>query len=201
MDFGIRCGSRGGAGLTKQEGRMILTDREIRFAIQEKQIIIDPLPDLSVAIQSTSIDLTLGDTFREWPEVVGLSIRPGAEGYSYAKVAALQKPPHKGPFTLKPKHFVLAWTAETIEIPYKSRLAARVEGKSSLARLGVSVHTTAPVIHSGFKGPIQLEMSNSGPNEVVLDPGMWVCQLVFEQTAGTPEKGYSGIFQNQTPTN
>lgn len=179
---------------------MILTDREIRFAIQDSQIIIAPLPDLTIAISSTSLDLTLGSTFREWPTVAGLSIRPGAEGYSYAEIARLQKPAHTGPFALKPKHFVLAWTAETVEIPYKSRLAARVEGKSSLARLGVTVHTTAPVIHSGFKGPIQLEMCNFGPNEVILDPGMWVCQLVFEQTAGTPERGYSGMFQNQTPT-
>jgi dCTP deaminase len=72
-----------------------------------------------------------------------------------------------------------------------------VEGKSSLARLGIAIHATAPIIHSGFKGPIQLEICNLGPNEVTLDPGMYVCQLVFELTTGTPERGYSGMFQDQ----
>lgn len=85
-----------------------------------------------------------------------------------------------------------------MEIPISSRLAARVEGKSSLARLGISIHVTAPVIHSGFKGNIQLEMFNFGPHHVVLEPGMWICQLVFEQTSGTPEKGYQGIFAGQS---
>jgi deoxycytidine triphosphate deaminase len=69
---------------------MILTDREIKIAIKEGQVRIDPLPDLAVAVSSTTIDLTLSDTFRTWPEVNGLSIRPGADGYSYAKVAKLQ---------------------------------------------------------------------------------------------------------------
>jgi len=95
--------------------------------------------------------------------------------------------------------FVLAWTAEIVTIPNSSRLAARVEGKSSMARLGVSVHVTAPTIHCGFSGPIQLEMFNFGPHNIILDAGMNICQLVFEQTLGTPEKGYEGIFLNQTP--
>jgi dCTP deaminase len=177
---------------------MILTDRDIRIALRERQIIIDPLPDLSVAVSSTSIDLTLGTTFSEWPCAKGLSIRPGAEGYSYADMAKLQVKAPAGPYALRPGNFVLAWTAQRVEIPYTSRLAARVEGKSSLARLGIAVHTTAPVIHAGFNAPIQLEMCNHGPNEIVLDPGMWVCQLVFEQTSGTPDKGYSGMFQGQS---
>jgi dCTP deaminase len=176
---------------------MILTDREILIALREKQVIIDPEPDLSVAVSSTTIDLTLSDTFKEWPGTKGLSIRPGADGYKYSEIARLQKSVIPGPYTLASKGFVLAWTAEKITIPYTSRLAARVEGKSSLARLGVTVHATAPVIHSGFRGPIQLEMCNLGPNEIILDPGMYVCQLVFELTTGTPERGYSGIFQDQ----
>ena len=176
---------------------MILTDREILIALREKQIIIDPQPDLSIAVSSTTIDLTLSDTFKEWPGTKGISIRPGVEGYKYSEVAKLQKSAPAGPYTLKSKAFVLAWTVEKLFIPNTSRLAARVEGKSSLARLGVTVHATAPVIHSGFKGAIQLELCNLGPNEIILDPGMYVCQLVFELTSGTPERGYSGIFQDQ----
>ncbi len=85
-------------------------------------------------------------------------------------------------------------------LPVHSRLAARVEGKSSLARLGIGVHLTASTIHCGFSGAIQLEILNSGPNEIILDAGMRICQLIFETTTGTPEKGYQGLFLNQAPT-
>ena len=86
---------------------------------------------------------------------------------------------------------------EIIELPISSKIAARVEGKSSLARLGIGIHVTAPIIHAGFKGPIQLEICNHGPFKVRLLPGMRICQLIFEQTMGTPEKGYSGQFYGQ----
>jgi dCTP deaminase len=175
---------------------VILTDREIRIALQEKALTIDPAPDLTVAIISTAIDLTLSDLFREWiPD--GMIVAPGRPGYSYAKLADKYQIGSKGPYILKPKCFVLAWTAEKVSIPYTSRLAARVEGKSNIARLGICIHVTAPVIHSGFIGNIQLEMSNFGPHEVYLDPGMRICQLVFEQTSGTPERGYGGMFSGQ----
>jgi dCTP deaminase len=178
---------------------MILTDREIRIAIQEEQIKINPLPDLSVAIVSTAMDLTLGSSFKTWPKVPGLSVRPHAEGCKYSEFAKLQVPWTESlHFPLKPKNFVLAWTAETVELPHTSRIGARVEGKSSLARLGISVHITAPTIHAGFKGEIQLELFNFGENEVILDPGMWVCQLIFEQTYGTPDRGYDRGFSGQS---
>ena len=176
---------------------MILTDREIRIALQDKAVIIDPQPDLSVAISSTSIDLTLSKVSRESETMNGVQIRPGTKGYSYSDLARKFQIPKDAPYTLKPGKFVLAWTNEKVTIPTKSRLAARVEGKSSLARLGICIHVTAPVIHSGFTGQIQLEMYNFGPVEVVLDAGMWVCQLVFEQTTGTPERGYDGMFAGQ----
>jgi dCTP deaminase len=67
-----------------------------------------------------------------------------------------------------------------------------------LARLGVGIHITAPTIHSGFEGQVQLEMFNFGPNTIVLDAGMRICQLIFEQNVGTPEKGYEGSFAKQT---
>ncbi|HZU88717.1 MAG TPA: hypothetical protein VE993_05615 [Stellaceae bacterium] len=74
---------------------------------------------------------------------------------------------------------------------------ARVEGKSSLARLGLGVHLTAPTIHAGFKGQIQLEIVNFGPHEIILNVGMPICQLIFELTFGTPAKGYIGHFAAQ----
>ena len=185
-------------GLAWNQGSgMILTDREIKTELQKKSIEIVPLPDLEIAVSSTSIDLTLSDVFKKWIDTPGMSICPGSKGYSYSKLVTLQEE-HRGHFKLEPRSFVLGWTRETVTIPFKSRLAARVEGKSSLARLGISIHVTAPIIHSGFMGQIQLEMFNFGPYEVELTPGMYVCQLVFEQTTGTPERGYSGVFSGQT---
>jgi dCTP deaminase len=63
--------------------------------------------------------------------------------------------------------------------------------------LGLGIHVTAPTIHAGFRGQIQLEMFNAGPQTIILDAGMKICQLIFEQTSGTPEKGYSGVFAGQ----
>jgi dCTP deaminase len=177
---------------------MILTDREIRVALQQRQVIVEPQPDLNIAITSTAMDLTLSDRFMEWDSLGGMQICPGRVGYKYADLAKKFQKQHTGEYKLKPQHFVLAWTKEKINIPFTSRLAARVEGKSSLARLGLGIHVTAPTIHSGFKGNIQLEMFNLGPHEIILDPGMWICQLIFETTIGTPDKGYDGLFVDQT---
>jgi dCTP deaminase len=92
----------------------------------------------------------------------------------------------------------LAWTREYIELRTETRLAARVEGKSSLARLGLVVHMTAPTIHAGFEGRIRLEMMNYGAVPIRLWGGMRICQLIFETTLGTAERGYKGQFAGQT---
>lgn len=179
---------------------MVLTDREIEQALAQKQIQIEPKPDLAVSLSSTSLDLTLSDRFSEWSKGAGMSIRPGAKGFDYNKTLGLQEQRTSETFTLHPHCFVLAWTHEEVTLPLYSRIAARVEGKSSLARFGVSVHVTAPTIHSGFTGHIQLEMFNFGNLEIILEKGMRICQLIFETTMGTPQKGYQGIFSGQKPT-
>ena len=105
--------------------------------------------------------------------------------------------------------FLLGWTREVVQFPHRSRIAARVEGKSSLARLGLGVHVTAPTIHAGFGyadrhpawvgNPIQLEIWNTGPKPIILKRGMKICQLIFEWVDGTPEQGYHGQFRVQGP--
>lgn len=173
----------------------ILTDREILHALDSGQIVISPRPDPAAALSSTSIDLTLARRFAEWRTVGGMEIRPGHPDYRYSEYAETQKRIDADTYTLRPGQFVLSWTAERVFIPVNSQLAARVEGKSNLARLGLCVHMTAPTIHSGFgEDHIQLEMVNFGPNTLVLDAGMRVCQLIFERTVGTPEKPYEGMF-------
>ncbi len=177
---------------------MILTDREIEIALLNGQIVVEPRPNLQLTLSSTSLDLTLSDVFAIWTPMPGTTIHPGATDYSYQNIMRLQTRLQQPSYTLHPQSFVLAWTSEYVALPESSRIAARVEGKSSLARLGVGIHVTAPTIHSGFRGNIQLEMFNFGPHKIVLDAGMRVCQLIFEQTYGTPIKGYSGLFAGQT---
>jgi dCTP deaminase len=145
------------------------------------------------------VDLTLGNTFSEWAAAPGVLIRPGKPGYKYTSLMPYQRTRELDQYTLPPKSFVLAWTAETVTLPLNSRIAARVEGKSGMARLGVGIHVTAPTVHSGFDDALQLEIFNFGPNEIILDAGMPICQLIIEQTTGTPERGYEGMFVGQTP--
>ena len=106
----------------------------------------------------------------------------------------------KSGYVVKPQQFVLAWTLERLELPKESRIAARVEGKSSLARLGLGVHITAPTVHPGFSGPLQLEVCNHGTAFIELVPGMSICQLIFETTLGTPDQAYGGQFRGQKPS-
>jgi dCTP deaminase len=185
---------------------MVLTDREIQSAIENGQIKIDPLPNDPAAYSSTSLDLTLSKFLRIWrpTKVVGVDeiVCPATKGYSFHKFSQEYSDPHEigdQRYVLEPDSFVLGWTAETLDLPKHARLAARVEGKSSLARLGIGIHITAPTIHAGFKGPIQLESCNHGNLRVKVVPGMPVCQLIFEQTLGTPEQGYKGQFFGQKP--
>ncbi len=179
---------------------MILTDREIKIALEKGQITIDPLPDEATSYQSTAVDLTLSPIVLIFKKgVSGINFDPGSEDYDYTAVIEMvtTRKELTAPFTLIPQTLLLAWTKETIGIPNNSRLAARVEGRSSLSRIGVGIHLTAPTIHAGFSGPLQLEVVNHGLTPVILRPGMRICQLIFEMTFGTPDKGYSGQFLGQ----
>jgi dCTP deaminase len=183
---------------------LILTDREIKMALARGVLIIDPQPD-ERAFASTSVDLTLDATFsvfREPKAGLDVSIDPARDGFDHDAVMEQitdQKSldPIEG-HLLEPRKLVLGWSAEYLDLRNDARLAARVEGKSSLARLGLAVHVTAPTIHAGFDGRVRLEIINHGLIPVKLRAGMRICQLIFEQTLGTPEKGYSGRFSGQT---
>jgi dCTP deaminase len=182
---------------------VILTDREIQIAIERKLIQINPPPD-ELAYSSTSVDLKLDPNITRFkknlpflPRVIDVTHRD----YDYdtaLEELSTTTPIGDGGFELPHKELILGWTAEYINIPTDARLAARVEGKSSLARLGIGVHLTAPTIHAGFKGQIRLEIVNHGPVPILLKAGMRICQLVFELTLGTPQGGYKGQFLDQT---
>ena len=184
---------------------MILTDREIQIALEFGSIIIDPVPD-ERAYSSTSVDLTLDaniSLYKETPEGVETAIDPGAENFDHEKaLASLLEPaisiPQRQGYLFEPDRLLLAWTKEYVKLEPHARIAARIEGKSSLARLGIGVHITAPIIHAGFQGQIRLEMFNHGKLPVRLRAGMRICQLIFEQTLGVPVQGYKGRFSGQT---
>lgn len=183
---------------------MILTDREIQIAISKEQIIIDPPPRGIEYYSSTSVDLTLDRQITEFRNDLGSGaietiIDPNhkdfiVEGILEKLTRPVEIDSSQG-YLLRPKQMVLGWTAERVVLPIHSRLAARVEGKSSLARLGLGIHVTAPTIHSGFKYRIRLEMVNHGALPIRLRSGMRICQLIFELTFGTPQKGFE---PNQT---
>jgi dCTP deaminase len=167
-------------------------------------IAIKPRPDVE-AFTSTAIDLTLDPVIalvRDPTSAVETTINPRARGFNAENVirdlSDQSRIDPKTGFSLVPRRLALGWTLEYVELKIETRLAARVEGKSSLARLGLVVHMTAPTIHAGFKGRIRLEMMNHGAVPIRLWPGMRICQLIFETTLGTAELGYKGQFIGQT---
>ena len=99
------------------------------------------------------------------------------------------------PFVLEPNQFVLAWTRETITLP--NFLCARVEGRSTLARLGLSIHQTAPTVHATFSGRLRLELRNGGPYALELYSGTRVCQLIVETLTSPSLASLQSIHQNQ----
>jgi dCTP deaminase len=182
---------------------MVLCDVEIQAALRCGALVIEPRPNPR-AFTTTAVDLLLGDEFKRWKtQAPGaeLIIDPSAPSFSLRAIAEHHMEPvpfeQDGSILLRPKEFILAITRERVELPVDSRLAARVEGRSTLARLGLSVHITAPTIHSGFRGQITLEMANHGQLPLRLRPGLNVCQLIVEQVFGTPGKQMAGPFQDQ----
>jgi dCTP deaminase len=156
---------------------MILSKRQLQSGF--KYIIPDP-----VAYSATGADLTLGAELDVWDRYSGQNIWPSRPGYDAN--FTLKKYTH--PFNIKPGEgfvlqpgaFVLGWTAETIRL--SDKMAACVEGKSGLARLGLVVHMTAPTIHAGFgPAPIRLEIANHGTIAIGLEVGMAICQIILEQ--------------------
>jgi dCTP deaminase len=193
---------------------MILSDREIMTAVERGLIGIEPCPPAKSKLWTpTSLDLRLAAEIRPWETIAELNadnpVDPAAESFnSNALVNTFTKPQDcSNGFVIQPSCFVLGWTIEEIRLPHSSRIAARVEGKSSLARIGLGIHVTAPTIHPGFGvgdrtnrgSPIRLEIWNCGTLAIKLTKGMAICQLILEELHGTPVQGYAGQFRMQGP--
>ncbi len=194
---------------------MVLSDREIRAAAARGLIGLYPLPDDPRRWSPTSVDLTLDAEIRPWKRLEGADedriIDPFFPSFNSNVLVNKHTRPVDctGGFIIRPHELVLGWTVEWVRLPHTSRIGARVEGKSSLARIGLGVHVTAPTIHPGFGidrgnpnhpgSPIRLEIWNAGPLEIRLTKGMPICQILFEEVHGVPEGGYAGQFSVQGP--
>ncbi|MBM3333091.1 dCTP deaminase [Candidatus Sumerlaeota bacterium] len=191
---------------------MILSDGEMRTALRKKQIIVRPEPDES-RFTSSAVDLILGNEIvelkspQELQSDQPLGVMPRlilnlVEIDVQAWLQRYGKPVPKevdGSFLLPPGKFVLAKTQEYIALPLRSKIAARVEGRSTLARVGLLVHFTAPTIHAGFEGHIVLEMCNFSPYELQLFPGkLRICQLIFERLGRIPKHAPRTRWLGQT---
>ncbi len=185
---------------------MILSNRDILDAIAGGDIAIDPLPRLvprDPPFNTTSLDLRLSTTITV-PRMLPIAQRLDRP-YDSDFIAQNSDDYHATaaqPFLLEPNHLVLAQTIERVHLPMRPGrpvYAARVEGKSSRARLGMLVHLSAPTVHSGFEGPIALEIVNLGPNSIQLVPDVYVCQLIFERVASTPDHAPNQFSGQTTP--
>jgi dCTP deaminase len=166
---------------------MILSDRDIKKYLKEGKIKIIPKPDLKTQLGSCSIDLRLGNTFR----VFEYTKRPYVDTKKESLTVGITKEIKikKGEaFIMHPGEFVLARTEEDIELP--DDLIGRLEGRSSLGRLGIVVHSTASLFDPGWRGKATMELGNLGKMPVALYPGMRICAFTFENLTSPAETPY-----------
>jgi dCTP deaminase len=165
---------------------VLLSDRDIRAEIEAGHLVVDPFDD--EMIQPSSIDVRLDQDFRVFENHRYTSIDPALEQPWLTQIVT----PHpEEPFVLHPGEFVLASTYECVELPLD--IAARLEGKSSLGRLGLITHSTAGFIDPGFGGHITLELSNLASLPIKLWPGMKIGQLCFFRLQTPASAGYGSM--------
>lgn len=162
---------------------MLLSDRDIRAQIDQGRVALDPFDD--AMIQPSSIDFRLDRYFRVFENHKYPHIDPAEE---QAELTRAVEPEGDEPFILHPGEFVLGSTFEVITLP--DDIAARVEGKSSLGRLGLLTHATAGFIDPGFSGHVTLELFNVATLPVKLWPGMKIGQFCFIQLTSPAENPY-----------
>ncbi|HOS88038.1 MAG TPA: dCTP deaminase [Candidatus Pacearchaeota archaeon] len=166
---------------------MILSDREIKKFLAENKIQITPAPNIEEQVGSASLDLRLGDEFMIFEHTKNPYIDT-RKPETFSNITHLIKVSENEPFVFQPGEFVLSSTLEEIFLP--DDIAARIDGRSSLGRLGIVIHSTAGHIDPGFKGKIVLEMENIGMIPILLYPQTRICQLVFEMLSSPTTNPY-----------
>ncbi|MDO8435207.1 MAG: dCTP deaminase [bacterium] len=167
---------------------MILSDRDIKKAIAAGRIRILPEPDLAETLGPCAVDFRLSSTFRTFRvnHFPVIDPRNKAMHDDITEVITIEG---DRPFIIHPGEFVIASTIEWLEL--SDDLIGRLEGRSSLARMGVMVHSTAARFDPGWKGNAVLELGNLGRMPVALYPGMRICAFTFEQLSSPAEISYT----------
>ncbi len=174
---------------------MLLSDRDIRAELDSGRVVLDPYD--ADMVQPSSVDVRIDRYFRlfdnhKYPVIDPAQAQPDLT--RLVEVAGDEA------FVLHPGEFVLASTYEVVSLP--DDVAARLEGKSSLGRLGLLTHSTAGFIDPGFSGHVTLELSNVATLPIKLWPGMKIGQLCFFRLSSPAEhpygsSGYGSRYQGQ----
>lgn len=167
---------------------MVLSDKDIKKAINQKRVVITPVPDLKTQLGSCSLDLRLGNVFRVFDHSKYPYIDPHKKDYSNEITREITLSDGEQ-FIMQPGDFVLAVTLERVKIA--DDLMGRLEGRSSLGRLGIVVHSTASIFDPGWDGKCVLELGNMGRMAVALTVGMRICAMTFEELSSPSEIPYS----------
>lgn len=170
---------------------MLLSDRDILDAIFDGDVGIHPFD--TAALQPASVDLRLHGIYRVPKHMVfHIDVADVPKDYTELAYAKFGEP-----IAISPGRFILASTEEVVRCG--SRHAARIEGKSSLARLGLAVHVTGGFIDPGFDGQVTLEIVNLAPWTITLRAGMRIAQVAFFQLRREPDQLYTktGRYNNQ----
>jgi dCTP deaminase len=177
---------------------MMLSDKDIKEAINNGKIVVKPKPDFGTQLGSCSIDLRLGTKFRVFNHS-RVSVIDPYEAKSLDGLMSEVNIKESETFALHPGEFALAVTEEYLEMP--DDMAGMLEGRSSIGRLGIVVHSTANTVDAGFRGNIALELANMGKIPVLLHPGMRICALSFHKLSTVAEIPYykksSAKYSNQ----
>jgi dCTP deaminase len=174
---------------------MLLSDRDIRRALDASDLLIEPLDRRQ--IQPSSVDVRLGSSFRRYLKsdaTVIDSEAPQAQVTETFEVAAGDS------LLLQPHELLLGCTMERVRLP--KGIAGILEGKSSLGRLGIFMHTNAGLIDPGFEGTITLNLLNVAALPIKIRPGMRIGQLCFFQLSSDAQRPYGSVglnshYQNQ----
>ena len=162
---------------------MLLSDRDIRHEVDSQRIQLDPWDESMV--QPSSVDVRLDRFFRLFDNHKYQHIDPATDQPDLTRLVEVE--PQES-FVLHPGEFVLGATYEVVTL--SDDVAARLEGKSSLGRLGLLTHSTAGFIDPGFSGHVTLELSNVATLPITLWPGMKIGQLCFFRLSSAAEHPY-----------
>jgi dCTP deaminase len=162
---------------------VLLSDRDIRAELDAGRVVLDPYD--ATMLQPSSVDVRIDRFFRLFDNHKYPVIDPSQEQPELTRLVEVEA---DEAFVLHPGEFVLASTFEVVTLP--DDVAARLEGKSSLGRLGLLTHSTAGFIDPGFSGHVTLELSNVATLPIKLWPGMKIGQLCFFRLSSAAEKPY-----------